>query len=374
MIGRRLDRLSSEGHEALALASVLGRDFSLEALQGVTGRSAEEVLDALRDGVAARVVAEVPAVPGRFRFAHSLIRDTLYEQLTPAERVRLHRAVGEALEELYGPDPEPHLAELAHHAFHALPAADSERAVDYATRAGKRAAALLAYEEAARLFRMALRALERAPDEEARCRLLLALGETQARAGEGAPARETFLDGASVATRLNRPELLGEAALGYGGRFVWARAGTDRQLIPLLEQALTAVGPGDSVLRVRLLSRLSGALRDQPSMERRAALSAEALEMAHRLGDPSTLVTALIGRWGAVALGADGLDEQVRIADDLVRAGRESGDPERMMDPGWFRFIHAMTWETWRSPAANRGATRGWPASSGNPRSGGTPG
>ena len=60
--------------------------------------------------MAARVVSDLPGSPGRLRFAHVLIRDTLYEGLTTARRVRLHRAAVEALEALYGEDSGSHLA------------------------------------------------------------------------------------------------------------------------------------------------------------------------------------------------------------------------------------------------------------------------
>lgn len=343
VIGRRLDRLPPEGKHTVRLASVLGREFSVAALEPVLGRPPEAVLESISGGLVARLIVEVPGVPGRFRFAHSLIRDTLYEDLDPAERVRLHRVAGEALEALYAPDLESHLPELAYHFFEALPVGETDKAAEYARRAGERAVALVAYEEAVRLFRMALVALEQSPDEEVRCVLLLDLGDALARAGDSPTARETFLDAAAIATRLTLPELLARAAVGYGGRFVFARAGTDRHLIPLLEQALAALGPDDSPLRVRVLSRLAGALRDQTSMERRAAFSREAVEMARRIGDPDTLIHALIGRWGAAALVADGLEEQLELAEELNRLAEEVGDRERLMDPCWFRFVHFMT-------------------------------
>src|SRR5207249_7060993 len=56
-----------------------------------------------------------PAAGRRLRFSHALIRDVLYDELSPSRRVKLHREIGEALERLYARDPEPHLAELAHH-------------------------------------------------------------------------------------------------------------------------------------------------------------------------------------------------------------------------------------------------------------------
>src|SRR6187455_881503 len=72
----------------------------------------------------------------------------------------------------------------------------------------------------------------------ARCELLLALGDAQARGGDLASAKETFAAAAELAGTLNAPEQLARAALGYGGRFVWFRAGNDRRLVPLLEAAL----------------------------------------------------------------------------------------------------------------------------------------
>ena len=75
-------------------------------------------------------------------------------------RGQLHRRAGEALEGLYERDPEPHLAELAYHFFEAAPGGDVEKALDYARRAGARALELLAYEEAARFYQLALQALD----------------------------------------------------------------------------------------------------------------------------------------------------------------------------------------------------------------------
>jgi hypothetical protein len=96
--------------------------------------------------MAARVVSDVPAWPGRLRFTHVLIRDTLYEGLTAARRLRLHRLAVEALEALSGEEPGTYLAELAHHC---IAGGDFDKGFQYARRAGDRALALLAYEEAA---------------------------------------------------------------------------------------------------------------------------------------------------------------------------------------------------------------------------------
>ena len=79
---------------------------------------------------------------------------------------------------------------------------------------------------------MALRVLKDYPDELQRCEALLRLGEAQARSGATPTAKETFLEAAEIATRLDLAEMLARAALGYAGRFPWHRAATDRHVIP----------------------------------------------------------------------------------------------------------------------------------------------
>src|SRR6266550_146559 len=117
VISRRLAHLGDECNRVLALASVLGREFALDALARLSGVSEDELLETLDEAMSARVVSDVPGGAGRLRFAHVLIRDTMYEGLTTARRVRLHRLAAETLEGLYGDESGPHLAELAHHAI-----------------------------------------------------------------------------------------------------------------------------------------------------------------------------------------------------------------------------------------------------------------
>src|SRR5918999_1712987 len=260
VIARRLSHLSEECHRVLVLASVIGREFAVDALARVGGVPEGELLDVLDEAMVARVVSELPARTARLRFAHVLIRDTLYEGLASARRVRLHRLVVDELEVLYGDDPGPHLAELA---YHSLAGSELDKGVRYARRAGDRALALLAYEESARLYRMALDALDRPDgrDEKARCELLLSLGEAEARAGNSPAAKGAFLDAARTARHLRLPRELARAAAGYGGPIVWARGGGDTRLVPLLEEGLGALGEEDVELRARLLARLAGGLR-----------------------------------------------------------------------------------------------------------------
>jgi hypothetical protein len=334
-ITRRLARLSDQTNDVLVLAAVLGREFDIEALALLSGLSRERLLALLDEAVAARVVSDVPRTLGHLRFSHVLVRDTLYDELPPSQRVRLHRQIGEGLEERYGGDPEPHLAELAHHFAHAAPAGEVDKAIAYARRAGERAIRLLAYEEAARLFELALQVLELEPsvDPRGQCELLLGLGDAQARAGEFEEAKATFLRAADIARVEKLPEHLARAAIGYGGRFVWEPGRGDPHLLPLLEEAISVLAEADSALRLRLMARLAaGPLADvRNAEERREALSREAVEMAQRLDDPASLAYALDARWVAI-WGPDTLEERRGIAEEVVRAATLVGDQERIWE------------------------------------------
>ena len=278
-----------------------------------------------------------------------LIRDALYDELPATRRLRLHRDVGEALEALYAHDPEPHLAELAHHFRQAVPVVDAERAVRYATRAGDRAALLLAYEEAARLYVVALELVD---DAAGSSELLLRLGDVQARQGDIAASKETFVRAADTARAAGLPEHLARAALGYGGRFVWARAWGDERLVPLLEEALAALPEEDSDLRVRLLTRLAaGPLRDTHPPEVRVRMSQKAVDMARRLARPATLAYALEGRYDA-DWGPDGLEGRLAFADEMIELAAASGDAERAYAGHDCRFIALL--ESGELPAARR--------------------
>jgi DNA-binding SARP family transcriptional activator len=342
VIGRRLRGLSEECTRVLTLASVLGREFGLDALARLSELQDDELLGVLDEAVAARVLAAAPGTRGRLRFAHALIREVLYDRVTAPRRVQLHRLAGEALESFYARDPEPHVAELAHHFFEAAPGGDADKALEYAQRAAERALKLLAYEEVARFYELSLQALEltQPADQVARCDLLLALGDALAKAGRSSEARETFLAAAQLARMSRFPELLARAALGYGGRFPWLRAGNDSRLVPLLEEALGALGE-ESAPRVRLLARLAGALRDQPSLEPRSSLSRQAVEIARRLGDPNTLGYALVGL-GMATWGPE-TEELAAIADEVSRLAEETDDPERAFQACWLHHITSMT-------------------------------
>ena len=339
VIARRLTHLSAECNRALTFASVLGREFALIPLAQLSGTSEDELLDTLDEAAADRVITDLPGAPGRRRFGHALIRDTLYESLPSGRRIRLHRLALKALETLYGQEPGPHLAELTHHA---VAGNDLNKGLEYAQRAGDRARTLLAYEEASRLYQIALTTLKFAgtagpENHKLRCELLLAIGEAES-AQDRFAAKKNFLEAAELARQLGLPEQLARAAIGYGGRIAWARAGGDDKLVPLLEEALAALPDTETELRVRLLARLAGALRDELSRDRRNALSKQAVTLARQTGNPAALAYALTGR-APVILAPDTLNECLASGSELCEVATQTSDRERLVHGHLDRYI-----------------------------------
>jgi class 3 adenylate cyclase/tetratricopeptide (TPR) repeat protein len=325
VIGSRLARLPETARRVLIVASVIGRDFDADLLERVSEISGDELLELLEDVVAAGVITEAPGVVGRYRFAHALIREALYGELSAARRVRLHERIGCALEELHVDDRAIHLSELAHHFFEAAAASGViEKAIDYETQAGERARAQLAYEEAAEHYERAYRGLAlRGGDPARSCRLLLALGENQWRAGEFTAARAAFWKAAEIAEEIGFADGLAPAALGFAGQIGVEAGVVDTAAIELLERALAALPDEDTPLRTRLLARLAEMLTFVGSRERRAALSTEALAMARRLGDKG-LIAEVLSTTHFSLWGPDDVEGQLATIRETVRLATEA--------------------------------------------------
>jgi DNA-binding SARP family transcriptional activator len=159
VVNLRLARLDDACVRLLTLAAVLGTEFELAPLEQVSDLEGEDLAAALDEALSAGLVLESNAGDHeRFAFSHALVRRTVLGRLTHAHRRRIHARVAEALKASRG---DAALLQIAHHLCEALPAADREEALDYATRAAEHALAGLAYAEAVELFTRAMSLLER---------------------------------------------------------------------------------------------------------------------------------------------------------------------------------------------------------------------
>ncbi|MDA0178708.1 protein kinase [Solirubrobacter phytolaccae] len=318
MIARRLARLDELTARVVTVASVVGREFRLEVLEALIDEPVERLISALEAAIGAGLIREVEDDVDRFVFAHALIREALYEEQSASRRVRAHYAIAQALELLAPRFPAPP-AELAHHYLESRHLDREGRAIDYAVAAAEQAAAMLSWEQAAGHYR---RALEGDLPADRRCELLLALGSAEERSGHPS-ARDTFARAAMLARRSVGPEALARAALGFAGRH--AEAGiVDRDGIALLEEALEALGEGDSPLGVRVRARLADSLHFADAPERTFALSLAALEMARRIEDPEAQVAALQSRHAAL-LHVQYLDERLRLDEEILALAERIG-------------------------------------------------
>jgi hypothetical protein len=187
VIGRRIARLSPECNRLLAIAAVIGRDFTLATLATVAGSPGDEVAERLAEAVRTAVLTEQERVGEvDYRFAHAFFRQTLYEELGAARRIQIHQQVARALESQYANRLSEHAAELTEHFAHSSDRADLAKAVQYAEVAAERAMSAYAYGEAVRHLEQALDVQEVLdPDDRVRrCDLLLALGDALNPAGE----------------------------------------------------------------------------------------------------------------------------------------------------------------------------------------------
>ena len=318
---RRLETLGPEAQRILAAGSVLGRSFGIDLLVVVTGLDRAVVEAALAEALAAEVLA--PAGPGTYLFTHALGQATLYESIGATRRARFHRLAAEALEA--GSPAEPPLAAIAYHYFCALPGCDRERAIEFACRAGKEAAARLADEQAVEHFERARTAAQAdgccvlSPKDEAE--LLLDLGRAHLRTGAVVAARATYAEAVAAARAAGDPTLLAHAAIGLGGgpdvSVGFELATADPELLDALTDALARLPAHELALRAVVTARLAGARHDAHDAAAARALSAEALELGRASGDAQAHAVALAARHGAL-WSPDTLEARLALDDELL--------------------------------------------------------
>ncbi len=199
----RVRGLPEAARRLLEVVAVAGRPLPEAAACRAAGLGADEraALAVLRTGRMLRStgLAEGAAV----ETYHDRVRETVTAHLADAERGGCHRRLAEALEAEGPADPE-------FLAVHWQGAGERARAGEYYARAAARAAETLAFDRAARLYRLAL---ELGPGEEDRLRALRGkLGEALANAGRGAEAARAYQAAAEGAPAADAFEVRRRAA------------------------------------------------------------------------------------------------------------------------------------------------------------------
>ena len=137
----RLDRLQPV-KEIAQTAAVIGRSFDHRTIAALTGLTASDLAEAMRQLVDAELIFRRGSPPeATYLFKHALVRDAAYESLLKARRIVLHARLVDVLETQGDAAPEVK-------AQHAEEAGLTERALGYWERAGTQALARPAYKEA----------------------------------------------------------------------------------------------------------------------------------------------------------------------------------------------------------------------------------
>lgn len=315
----RLARLGPEAARVLSDAAVIGQEFDLAILAGSTGVEVDALLDLLDVAARAALVEEAHDPPGRFRFAHGLVQQTLYRDIGAARRTRAHARVAFAMEAVGGREP----GELAFHFQAGITRETTGKVLHYARAAGLAALATSAPDEAVRWYTAVLNALPPPRQDREHVRALVDLGTAQRHAGHPA-YRETLLTAARMAQQDGADDLLIEAALA-SSRGGFSKLGeVDADKVAVLEAALGVAAP-DSVERARLLAVLAGELIWDADHERRVGLAEEAVAVARRTNDVATLLFAILQPGPALSV-PETAEQRVRLLREAARIAEEAND------------------------------------------------
>ena len=322
----RAELLSPEAQHVLRVVSAAARWVPDRLLVIVAGLPDAQLHAALREAVQQQLLVVDRAGRG-YGFRHALARAAIHEDLLPGERIQLHRAYAEAIENnaaLAGPDLDAS-SMLAHHW---LSAHDLPRALPASVRAGRASAAASAPSAAQRHFELALELWTQVPDAPQRAgidhpQLLEAAAAAAMRAG----AAERGLALADQAL----------AEVGYGGTLerratllvlravLLADLGRDGEGLAVFEQAVGLLPPDlPSRVSAQVLASFARALARVDQVERAGELATRALEAAQAVGATQEKLEAQVTLAPVMVYGGDAEGGQALLRetmDDADRAG-----------------------------------------------------
>ena len=330
VLARRLGRLSDAANRVLTVASVIGAEFDLALLEHLTEPAgADGTLDALDQAVDAQIVVEMAT--GHYRFAHALIRETIYSAITATRKARLHHYVGKALASLPG-DHDARLPSLVRHFVQAAGDGAATDAGNYAVAAARQAFDKSAWEDVLVFVKSGIDVLSPAEPVHLALRfeLLLLRFETLMIVPDFRWARMALLDAVETAQLLGSPEQLARATSLYllTGRL-------DTHVADLAHETLQGLGESAPHLRARLMAGLAVSARHRDA--RSAETSARAaLALARVSGDTDAVHAALVA-CKSFLVDSPRAREWLGVEDELVAIGPVSGPVA-----GPSRWIHSL--------------------------------
>jgi DNA-binding CsgD family transcriptional regulator/tetratricopeptide (TPR) repeat protein len=300
----RVGGLSIASRDLLRVVAVAGQSARHDVLAMVTRMEQHEMAAALREAIERHLL--VAGDDEVMQFRHGLVREAVYGELLPGERLALHAAVAGAVEHVHaGRDIDAAVAsELAHHWYEAR---DARQALPALVRAGRAAERMFAFGNAFAHDHLALSLWSAATETvEGLTRDELRMRTAEEAALSGAYRRaielvEAALDDQAGIERdpLHTGALLERLAVYHLG------SGNPDAAQPVARRALDLL-PADppSVARAQVLGVLAQALGLKCHFGESNHIALEALATARRVGSAGAEIRALgcIGR-NATAVG-----------------------------------------------------------------------
>lgn len=316
-------RLSPACRTALRAAAVIGQEFDAELVAAVLATTAGDIVAALDEAVERHIVIGLGAA--RYRFGHALLREAIHEQLHLSDRAHLHEQIAFALERGLAAGQRISSATLAHHFYMGLPFTDRQHAAAHAIAAGQESHRACAFEDAVFHLRRAQELCGPSCSDTEACDLLLHLGAAEAGAGDWARSRRTFADAAALARRIDSPERLARAALGFKGLML-GTIPVDTEAVALLQEVQSLLGANHPSISVELYAALSLALYFSEDPQPVYHYSDLAMDLARSLNSDRLTAVALCARTMA-NLRPHGVASVTRDAEDLLHLGLRLHDP-----------------------------------------------
>ena len=330
LTARRLARLGRDSSRILTTAALFGETFDAAVLAAVDGLgSAGLIATALDAGARARLVLNES--PGRYRFAHALLRDAILSNLGSAERAAMHARIAAALETAVS-NRVDNLPAIALHWSHAAPLGYGSRAVDAAIAAAGAARSSAAPEEAMKILSRVRTAVRADPTvgSDRLAELCYQLAEAHDDLAQVEASREASWFAAGYARDAGDVKLHARAAACFGRRQQVGQP--DARMIPLLEEAIAALRGTDPALEATVAATLAAHWPFVGNPSRGNQLARRALELARTAvasalpGASEALLEALGARL-SVHQGLPDWPELREVADELVAltgAGEEA--------------------------------------------------
>ncbi|MCX5372484.1 AAA family ATPase [Streptomyces sp. NBC_00015] len=294
VLRRRLALLPAAARSAVQLTAAVGLEADVALLVDAADTAEDEILEGLDAALAADLLT-APG-PGRVRFVHALVRDTVYTDLSGVRRSRLHARIARVLRR-HRPDD---FAALAHHFTHAGSPADAPLAVRYALRAAEVAERRYAHDIAVGLIQQAIEAhttasggLDAQPDRAVG--LLVRLLGAQVRAGSTDAARRTRQRAVELAEQADRGDLVAAVFGAWIEPSPWhSRLGGsyDPALLARLEELASDPGLADPARAGVLQALVDAVAAEDPPQALEAARTQ--LRLARANGEPRLLAAALM--------------------------------------------------------------------------------